>query len=213
MADIYERFKPIPMPGERRGSVARPSYQRPVESKPVNYSIGEVKTYGIGTDKAPTLAQPIPRETPLGNGLRQGITADQILNYLLPRIKGRESSGNPSIKTNISQSDASGLYQYTSPTWNNYKGYKEARLAPPDIQEERMRADTLARLNKYNNDVFRTVAEHYYPAFADKPHLWDTELKDANGKPFQQRRETVREYLHNVLPKQYVDAYLRQRGL
>jgi len=222
---MYDRFKRIPMPGERRGAVYRAPYDLPVESKPVNYSTGEVKTYGIGEDKAPAMAKPLAAQTQaplqapqkrapaLGNGLRQGITQDQIINYLLPKFRRYESSNDPTVKTTADSSDASGLYQYLSSTWNNYKGYKEARLAPPEIQEERMRADTLARLNKYNNDVFRTVAEHYYPKFAKNPADWDKPILDNNGNPYKFPRPTVREYLYNVLPKQYVDAYLRQRGL
>jgi hypothetical protein len=46
-----------------------------------------------------------------------------------------ESGGNPRAEN--PNSTASGLYQFIKGTWNNYKGYAEAKDAPVSVQTEK----------------------------------------------------------------------------
>lgn len=50
-------------------------------------------------------------------------------------IAFRESRNQAHIRPNYA--GASGLYQFTKRTWNNYRGYSEAYLAPAHVQTER----------------------------------------------------------------------------
>jgi hypothetical protein len=57
------------------------------------------------------------------------------------RIRGCESGSGPGSGPNYNAqnrtSTASGAYQFLDGTWGSYKGYAKARLAPPEIQEEK----------------------------------------------------------------------------
>ncbi|MEJ7763894.1 MAG: transglycosylase SLT domain-containing protein [Acidimicrobiales bacterium] len=52
-------------------------------------------------------------------------------------VMWRESRGNPTAQNPTSS--ASGLWQFIHGTWNHYKGYNEAKYAPPSIQNEKAR--------------------------------------------------------------------------
>lgn len=66
-----------------------------------------------------------------------------------PRIRGCESgSGVAGAGIYTAQnrtSTASGAYQFLDSTWGGYKGYAKARLAPPEVQEERAYITFMAR--------------------------------------------------------------------
>lgn len=85
---------------------------------------------------------------------------------------------------------ASGAYQYTIGTWNRYRGFAEAYLAPPAIQDERARRDLLARLNQYG-DTEKAIAAHFYPAWAGDKSKW--------GRKPNAHSPTVRAYVNAVL--------------
>lgn len=53
---------------------------------------------------------------------------------LKDRIICCESGGDYTAQNPVST--ASGRYQFLDTTWNNYKGYSKARLAPPGVQDE-----------------------------------------------------------------------------
>lgn len=108
--------------------------------------------------------------TPL-EAIRQGITA-------------KESGGN--YKAQSKTSTASGRYQYLDGTWGNYKGYKKASDAPPEVQDEKFNQDMGKFLTKYNGNLeAAAIAWFQGPGVADKFVKGDTSVllkKDANGK-------------------------------
>jgi hypothetical protein len=66
-----------------------------------------------------------------------------------PRIKGCESGSGPLSGGNYTAqnktSTASGAYQFLDSTWAGFGGYEKARLAPPEIQEQKAYATFTAR--------------------------------------------------------------------
>lgn len=63
------------------------------------------------------------------------------LPLTLRRIGGCESAGSPTAKINYKAqnpiSTASGGFQFLDTTWNDYRGYKRAKDAPPSTQKRR----------------------------------------------------------------------------
>lgn len=71
--------------------------------------------------------------------------AEYGLSDLERRIGGCESSGRPygplrwHILNDHHRSSSSGAFQIVKGTWARFKGYSEARFAPPEVQILRMR--------------------------------------------------------------------------
>jgi murein DD-endopeptidase MepM/ murein hydrolase activator NlpD len=84
---------------------------------------------------------------------------------------------------------ASGAYQYIDSTWNSFKGYPQAYLAPTWIQDERALADVQAILAQWAGDVSMIPVIWYYPKAARDPALMDQVPLPSSGN-----RLTVREY-------------------
>jgi hypothetical protein len=158
-------------------------------------------------------ATPMPT-TPMGQngfGVHSDVSVHDLANYLLPKFRNVESSGNYAAdraQTHPGQT-ASGAYQYLDSTWNNYKGYKRAVQAPKEIQDERMFNDLVQNLHQFKGDPFKTVANHYFPYYANDPTKWTQPLVDPNGKELQ-GAQTVKDYISSVLPKERVEQYLSQ---
>ena len=102
-------------------------------------------------------------------------------------IKQVESHGRYKAKSHWS--DACGAYQYMPITWNNYKGFRTACLAPEWVQDSRMRGEIKYLWNKYR-DWEKVIASHYLPAYAGNKAKWNTVYY--KGQP------TIREYVQNV---------------
>ena len=98
-----------------------------------------------------------------------------------------ESGERYSIPPN--RGGASGAYQYIASTWNNYKGYPHAYLAPAWVQDERALADVQAILDRWAGDVSMVPVIWYYPKAAREPTLMDQVPLPGAGN-----RLTVREY-------------------
>lgn len=168
---------------------------------------------------APGPGYPLPGAAPIkrmtvgqnGFGLHPEVGHDDLVNYLLPRFKNVESSGDPGNyigkhlgKAYDPSQSASGLYGYTEGTWNHYMGFPRAMDAPPEVQEQRMQQDLMGSVRKFGGDLFKAVASHYYPKFATDPTKWEDTIRDKYGNPTQ----TVRQYLEKVLPAERVERYL-----
>lgn len=150
---------------------------------------------------------------PNGFGLRHDVTNEEIANYLMPKFKDVESSGD--YKNYIGKAHkepfsdvhtASGAYGYTNPTWNNFEGYARAMDAPPQVQDKRMSQDLLRSLQRFGGDPFKAVAHHYLPARAGNPETWSEPLVDKYGKEIP--NSSVEDYIKRVLPSDRVEQYL-----
>lgn len=126
-------------------------------------------------------------------------------------LKEKESSGNYQVVNKERPGNtASGAYQYTDSTWNNYGGYPKAALAPPEVQDRRFAEDITHRLLAFGGDPYKAIAAHYLPALADNPSLWN--------KPFKVRGRVVKPvsaYLRYVVQgtplEKGLDEYLAQQ--
>jgi hypothetical protein len=100
----------------------------------------------------------------------KNVTLDQFTNMQ----RKAESSGNyQALNREKPGNTASGAYQYTDRTWNNYGGYAKAMFAPKAVQDRRFQEDLHNRVAKYGGDVFKAAADHYLPIQAGNPALWD----------------------------------------
>lgn len=144
-------------------------------------------------------------------GVHPEVSVHDLANYLLPKFRNAESSNNYNADRSLTHpgQTASGGYQYLDPTWNNYKGYKRAVHAPPEVQDERMHNDLVQNLQKFGGDPFKTVASHYFPRYANDPAKWTQPLVDQNGKELK-GTPTVKDYVGSILPKERVEQYLAQ---
>lgn len=150
---------------------------------------------------------------PKGNNptVGKGITVDELIALQ----RKAESSGNyQALNREKPGNTASGAYQYTDRTWNNYGGYSKAMLAPKEIQDRRFAEDIARRVNKYNGDVFKAIADHYLPAQANNPAAWSQPASVKVGN----RTITVSpvaNYIRHVLKGtpylEQLDAYLKQQ--
>jgi len=126
--------------------------------------------------------------------------------------KQAESSGNyQAINRERPGNTASGAYQYTDSTWNNYGGYPKAALAPKAVQDRRFAEDVASRVNKYQGDIFKTIAAHYLPAAAGNPAQWDQPYRVKTKKGVTVVRP-VATYLRHVFKgtpfEGQIDAYI-----
>jgi hypothetical protein len=138
----------------------------------------------------------------------QDLTIDQLTDLQ----RKAESSGNyQALNREKPGNTASGAYQYTDRTWNNYGGYPKAMLAPREVQDKRFAEDIANRVNKYNGDLFKAIADHYLPAQANSPELWSEPAKVRVGKG-SVTVGPVANYLRHVLKgtqyEKQLDAYL-----
>jgi hypothetical protein len=116
-----------------------------------------------------------------------GVEVPQELQDILVTIRLVESGNRYDVPPN--RGNASGAYQYIASTWNNYRGYPHAYLAPPWVQDERALADVKAILWNWGGDVSMVPVIWYYPKASR-----ETELMDIVPIPSAGNRLTVREY-------------------
>lgn len=77
---------------------------------------------------------------------------DTPLDRFMAALRDVESSGNyQAIGQPTPWGTAKGAYQYLDSTWDNYKGYPTAADAPPEIQDEKARADMQRYYDEYGS--------------------------------------------------------------
>jgi hypothetical protein len=144
------------------------------------------------TRLAPVETSPTPAATttslPPPAPAAQNVIAypSQIAN-ILATIRYLESRGDYSAPPN--KGNASGAYQFITSTWANYGGFRDAYLAPPEIQDERAAADVYRFLAQWKNDVSMIPVMWYFPRAAN-----DIALMDVVPVPSAGNVLTVREY-------------------
>ena len=166
---------------------------------------GEVATVDASTPNPPLpplnpswTTQGVPRfvlpSVPGSSALQPGrapagerVVVAENVDVILATIRQLESSNRYDIGPN--KALASGAYQYIPRTWNNYGGYAEAYLAPPEVQDERARADVERFLTMYGGNVAMVPVMWYYPRAAIEPLWMDRVPNPAGGN-----RLTIREY-------------------
>lgn len=133
-----------------------------------------------------------------------------LANLLTSTIKEKESSGNyQAINKDRPGNTASGAYQYTDSTWNNYMGYPKAALAPAWVQDKRFQDDVTSRLEKFGGDPYKAIAAHYLPALASTPEKWDRPFK-VHGRTVKPVLSYVRYVVNGTPLEKGLDAYLAQ---
>lgn len=123
-----------------------------------------------------------------------GSTGRWTPQQILAAISGIESGGNYKIRNRVGT--ASGKYQYLKSTWNNYGGYAEAYLAPPEVQERRALQDITAKLRAYGGDVRKAIMSWFLPAAVNNPRLASTVPKN-----------------NTITPNQYADRVMARLGV
>lgn len=111
------------------------------------------------------------------------------INAYLWALRMQESGGDYTVVNSIG---AAGAYQYMPGTWNNYKGYSSAHLAPPSVQDERAAMDAIRDFTKHQ--TWRAAASIHYSGQYWPPdsYVWD--------KP-QQGGPTIRQYVDQVMAR------------
>ncbi len=137
-------------------------------------------------DTTPTTVAPPVTPAP-APAPRQVIAYPSQLANILATIRYLESRGNYLAPPNKGR--ASGAYQFITSTWNNYGGYPDAYLAPPEIQDERAAADVNRFLAQWNNDVSMIPVMWYYPLASRDVNVMDVVPVPSAGNVL-----TVREY-------------------
>lgn len=191
----------LPMPPMMTAPMPPPAAPRPAGPPPRTFDRGGMLgpiggPQGVGATAIPPRTV-IPFPSPVQGGKGPTVGKDLPLEALVELQRKAESSGRYNVLNKEKKGNtASGAYQYTDATWNNYGGYPKAMLAPKEVQDRRFREDIAARVNRHQGDVFRTIAAHYLPAAATNPAAWD--------KPYT---FTLKGKQHTVKP---VAQYLRQ---
>jgi hypothetical protein len=137
---------------------------------------------GGGQSTAPTLAGTSQSGSFLPHEVHPLAGKNDIVNFLLPVVKGVESGGS-SNPYQIQHPDghpedsSSGAYQVINSTWGGYGGYARAADAPPEVQDQWARGSLGASYDKHNGDPFQMLADHFLPARSSDPSTWNDPVK------------------------------------
>jgi Transglycosylase-like domain len=150
-------------------------------------------------------------------GIMPHVDLSTVANYLMNAHHLVESAGSGDYTARNPTTSASGKYQYTKGTWNNYGGFPDAASAPPEVQEQRMREDTMNNLNRYGGDPFKAGAAHYFPKYAGDPSKWNDPLIGSDGKPIVNKATgepapTVAQHIGQLFPQHALEAYMSRFG-
>lgn len=117
--------------------------------------------------------------------------ATQDIKKILKTIRTKETNNNYKITTNLKGS-ASGAYQITDSTWNNYKNYPKASLAPPEVQDEKATQLINSILIKYNDIEY--VPAVWYTGNPPSKNNWNFIPSPQSGN-----KKTIIQYVNEWL--------------
>lgn len=131
---------------------------------------------------------------PAGEGLEAGQE-----DFILATIRHQESTGDYTVQA--AGSSASGAYQFTDPTWNNFQGYRSAHEAPPQVQDAKAREYLRSILEQTNGD-WTLVPAMWYVGHVPEGDEWDqVPVPDAGNvltiREYQTRWLTTYEQISN----------------
>ena len=187
--------------------VARSRGMNPLPAQPTD----SLRAAHLANQRAAAAAQPGFVMTPGsstpgsggGGGWDTNVPAD--IEKILRTIRGRESGspeGNYTAKTggwHPTRRTASGAYQFTKGTWNNYGGYQHAFQAPKHVQDARAIQDVKQFL-AMGRGVEAVPGMWFRPATYMNRGQWDIPIKGNNGL-------TMRSYI-----QKWMDDYRRFGG-
>lgn len=140
---------------------------------------------------------------------QKAIDFDSKVKVLTDIIKAKESTNNyQAVNRERPGNTASGAYQYTDSTWNNYGGYPKAALAPPAVQDRRFHEDIVRRLAAFGGDPYKAIAAHYLPALANDPKKWDKPFS-IHGRKVKPVLTYVRYIIKGTPLEAGLDEYLK----
>lgn len=162
-----------------------------------------------------------PQHLPRQDGRERGVGShipvigrDISVDEFVRIHKQRESGTNyQALNREKPGNTASGAYQYTDATWNNYGGYAKAMQAPREVQDRRYLEDLTNRLKKYGGDPFRAMAEHYLPALANNPRQWGQRYEFKNGNSVAPVATYLRQMTRGTKLEQPLEEYLQTYGI
>ncbi len=168
--------------------VTAPSVTAPTNDTTTSVVAGTVPTRTGPAETSTTLAPTTSSTTTAPAPAAKNVIAyPSQIAHILATIRYLESRGDYTAPLNKGR--ASGAYQFITSTWNDYGGYAEAYLAPPEVQDERAAADVYRFLAQWDNDVSMIPVMWYYPRAAN-----DLALMDVVPVPTAGNVLTVREY-------------------
>ena len=179
---------PAPTTTPTTAPTTAPTTTAPVTTPaPATTAPTTVATTAPTTTAAPAPTTTVAPSTTVAPAAQNVIVYPSQIANILATIRYLESRGNYTAPPNKGR--ASGAYQFITSTWNNYAGYRDAYLAPPEIQDERAAADVNRFLAQWNNDVSMIPVMWYYPRASR-----DLTLMDIVPVPSAGNVLTVREY-------------------
>ena len=105
-----------------------------------------------------------------------------------------ESGGNYKAKSGISS--AAGAYQYIKSSWNNYRGYVTADLAPSTVQDARASSDATNALTTHSGWTWENVAAlHLTGSFTQSNDKSKWDVHPGKGNP------SIKDYVAKVIAK------------
>lgn len=111
---------------------------------------------------------------------------------ILQTIRQVESGNNYTAVNNgdgKGNDRATGAYQFMTSSWDNYKGYGDAFLAPPSVQDEKATAYVKYIIDRYGGLAVNIPYGWYYPKVFKDPSLLD-QVPAAN----EGNKLTIRQY-------------------